>query len=254
MKIKNFEEIPEKKKYALNNSYFKNRKPENPSTPLEVLWYYRQHLNLPYAVRDFCPDTWLYDCHNEYQKRKGVLYEQFFTPKHVANEMLEEYAREKNKHYQERILEPCCGYGQITREIIHDYKDDANIMLFDIDQSLIEENILFNNLDVYKENVKIETFDFTNEEDNNKFDFLNYDIISNPPYSLPLLPVFLNRIYDWMGNGNIAVLLLPYGITEHKYKKIRAAFSKFDYLNKGKVFEDVFFHTKIKTQIITLQK
>ncbi len=73
---------PIKKKYALNNSYFKNKGPQDPSTPFEVLEYVKQHNELPYKEK--IHDNWFYDCFVEYQKRNGVFNSQYFTPLFVC--------------------------------------------------------------------------------------------------------------------------------------------------------------------------
>ena len=106
-----FEKI--KKKFALNNSYFKNRQHNAPSNPFEVLEYYKEHNELPY--KEEVKEDWFYQCFCEYQKRAGVLNSQFFTPTRTADRIAEivfEYAE-----FDERILDACCGFGQITKAL-----------------------------------------------------------------------------------------------------------------------------------------
>ncbi|MDB0602327.1 ParB/RepB/Spo0J family partition protein [Tenacibaculum maritimum] len=54
---KTFEKVS--KKYALNNSYFKNRKTDYPANPLEVLDYWMQHNELPFDMGD--ESNWMYE-------------------------------------------------------------------------------------------------------------------------------------------------------------------------------------------------
>ena len=68
-----------KKKFALNNSYFKNRQHNAPSNPFEVLEYYKEQKELPYNDGEI-KDDWFYNCFCEFQKRAGVHNSQFFTP------------------------------------------------------------------------------------------------------------------------------------------------------------------------------
>ena len=65
--IKQFDKVD--KKYALNNSYFKNRKNSYPANPLEVAMYHEQHGTLPF---DYSGTDWLYETYIEYQKRNSV--------------------------------------------------------------------------------------------------------------------------------------------------------------------------------------
>ena len=121
--MKKFEKIEEKNKYSLNRSYFKNRLPSNPSTPLEVQQYFLQHGELPYKGE--AKENWLWECYAEYNKKKGIVHEQFFTPKNIAADMLEVFwmfQKSNGTYYRkQRILEPCCGYGEITKEILSDF-------------------------------------------------------------------------------------------------------------------------------------
>ena len=59
----------EGKKYALSNSYFKNRKHDYPDTILDIVKYKQQFGDLPFDCRDA---NWLYEAMIERQKRYGM--------------------------------------------------------------------------------------------------------------------------------------------------------------------------------------
>jgi SAM-dependent methyltransferase len=257
--MEKFEKIEEKNKYSLNRSYFKNRLPSNPSTPLEVQQYYRQHRELPYKNGEIKED-WLGECWAEYNKKKGVIHEQFFTPKNIAADMLEFFwafkKADRNYYRNQRILEPCCGYGEITKEILSEFQDgeDIDLFLFDIDPVMIESNILFNDLE-NKKYVKYENYDFTKENNYVDNQCKGRDIICNPPYSKPLLAAFLKKCLEWMNDGNFAVLLLPYGFTQQSNKEIQKILLEFSGIYHKNIYQgSEFANTKIKTQIIVLKK
>jgi SAM-dependent methyltransferase len=257
--MKKFEKIEEKNKYSLNRSYFKNRLPNNPSTPLEVQQYYREHKELPYKNGEIKED-WLWECYAEYNKKKSIVHEQFFTPNNIAADMLEVFwtFKQANRNYyrNQRILEPCCGYGEITKEILLDFQDgeDIDLFLFDIDPIMIESNILYNDLE-NKEYVKYEKYDLTKEYKHIDQDCQGRDIICNPPYSKPLLAAFLEKCLEWMNVGNIAVLLVPYGFTQQRNKEIQKNLLEFSGIYHKNIYQgSEFGNTKIKTQIIVLEK
>ena len=136
-----FEKIS--KKFALNNSYFKNRQRNHPANPFEVLDYYLEHGELPYKNGDV-NDNWFYECFVEYQKRNGVINSQFFTPPKTAERIAEiafEYA-----DTDEKVLDACCGFGQITMAL--EKKGFREIQAFDIDKQLTNVCYRFTGLSV----------------------------------------------------------------------------------------------------------
>lgn len=73
--MKRFEKIT--KRYALANSYFKNRRLIWPYTLCEIHDYLQQHGELPFR---YDGDNWSYDALCERQKRRGVRLSQYLTP------------------------------------------------------------------------------------------------------------------------------------------------------------------------------
>ena len=129
-----------KKKYALNNSYFKNIRglAGVPKTPEECFGYYEEHKELPfqdshYFVDGVVDDWWLYDCFVEYQKRAGVVFSQFFTPRETAKrvaDLADEYFLSDCF-----VLDACCGFGALSKAIRDRY--GFIVRGFDIDSSMV---------------------------------------------------------------------------------------------------------------------
>ena len=193
-----------KKKFALNNSYFKNRLPDAPANPFEVLDYFNQHGELPYTNGEIT-DDWFYDCFIEYQKRAGVQNSQFFTPTETAKQIahtLWMYAGDNDD-----VLEPCCGFGQITRQLFK--QGFTNVSAFDNDEQMIEacKWLYLDDTDCF------EVYDYTSDDRfhlGRKFPF----IVTNPPYELKELTDFLEYAREKLDACGIAVLLLPCGFLD----------------------------------------
>ncbi len=223
--MKQFEKI--KKKYALNNSYFKNRRPQDPSTPFEVF-------------------NWLYDCFVEYQKRAGIFNSQFFTPQNTAEELANiayGYTTDENT----RILDACCGFGQITKELFK--LGLYQITAFDFDADLVS---------LYQcalPTIRVFNEDFKDEENIKGVRGSKYDlVVSNPPYEVKELTEFLYFLDDVLAEGGIAVLLIPMGfLDKSRPKRLVEILNQFHILNRMPMSEE-FARTKIKAEIVELRK
>jgi len=235
-----------KKKFALNNSYFKNRLPDAPANPFEVLDYFNQHGELPYN-NGTMTDDWFYDCFVEYQKRAGVRNSQFFTPTETAKQIahtLSMYA-----HFDDDILEPCCGFGQITRQLIE--VGFGNIWAFDNDSQMIDAcRLLFqlpDDSDVF------EVYDYTSDDHvhlERKFPF----IVANPPYEAKELTNFLEYARENLDACGIAVLLLPCGFLD-KTRPARLVQILNDFSIVERIpMEESFARTGARAEIVVLAK
>lgn len=236
-----------KKKYALVNSYFKNRTADMPKEPLEVAEYFEEHNELPYNHHGES-ENWLYDCFTEYQKRTEINNNQFFTPPAVAKrmaEILNEYVNKKD----EIIIDACCGYGQITKALCPYF---SHIVAFDNDWYV---NELFK---FYMKGVSsyIEFYkdDFTQTE-YFKIDLHQVKgIISNPPYDIPLLTEFLYFVHQNLLEGGYACLLLPKNfINKTKPKKLIEILGTFEIKHRENPSKP-FARTATKAEIVVLQK
>ncbi len=239
--MKVFEKIT--KKYALNNSYFKRRRPQDPSTPFEVLEYVKQHNELPY--NEDLTDNWFYDCFVEYQKRAGVFKSQYFTPKETAKELASivyEYTTDNNT----RILDACCGFGQITKELVS--LNLEQITAFDFDVDLINACKYFNPV------VKFFEEDFRDYNVKGVRSSQYNIVVSNPPYEVKELTEFLYFLDDVLYSGGVAVLLVPMGfLDKSRPKRLVDVLNQFHILNRNPMTEE-FARTKIKAEIVELRK
>lgn len=233
-----FEKI--KKKYALTNSYFKNRRPQDPSTPFEVLEYVIQHQELPYNSES--TDNWMYECFCEYQKRAGVYNSQFFTPAKTANriaELADEYFVKSNPY----VLDACCGFGMLTK-------------------ALRAKGFIVDGFDNYTGFKQLYSFftecqflakDFRELGDG---DFARnvYSVVSNPPYEVKECSEFIECLFNWLQFGGIAVLLLPKGFIDKERPKATVdILKKYEVLHREDMTEP-FERTATKAEIVVLKK
>ena len=124
--MKRFEKIA--KRYALANSYFKNRLLIWPDTLCEIHDYLQQHGELPFR---YDGDNWPYDALCEQQKRRGVRLSQYLTPDATARQIAALAVRYFEN--DSRIMDVCCGTGQLTRALIaagvHPSPGDRSVLL-----------------------------------------------------------------------------------------------------------------------------
>lgn len=224
------------KRYALTNSYFKNKQYGAPSDPFEILEYVKEHGHLPYN-EPLCED-WIYLCFVEYQKRAGVYNSQFFTPPSTAKRI----AELGNKYFDTRdpyILDACCGFGMLSKP-------------------LIEKGFIVNGFDIDVNFLKI--YNYYTEGDFKKSDFREMgknsfnSIVSNPPYEIKECTLFIEKLYTWLEDNGIAILLLPKNfIDKDRPKNLVSILGKFLIIHREDMKED-FERTKIKAEIVVLKK
>jgi trans-aconitate methyltransferase len=225
-----------KKKYALNNSYFKNRGYNDPETILEIAKYQQEHNELPF---DYHGDNWVYDAFCERQKRSGVYHQQFLTPDATAQRLVQiasNYAGDT-----EKVLDACCGTGQLTKQLIN---ENFKVEGFDFSSEMIELCQL-----LYPEQL-FYTSDYKYCQSEVKYPL----IVSNPPYDVSDLTEFLEWINKHLTTKGIAVLLIPNGFLDKtRPKKIVEVLNNFAILEREAMTEE-FARTKIRAEIVVLQK
>jgi hypothetical protein len=225
------------KKYALHNSYFKmiKRGLTLPNTILEIARYRQERQELPFK---YDGDNWVYDVFCEKQKYQGVYLDQYLTPDKVAERML--HFAGKYFTYDNNVLEPCCGTGQITKELL---KDKYFVTTFDIDNELVELcKLLYPSLSVEHCNF----LDFNNS--------IHQQIIANPPYTMSSLLEFLEWILERQTTGGISILLLPRGfILKDRPKTLLKTIQQFSVLEKEPV-QEKFERTNTCAEIVVLKK
>jgi len=103
------------KKYQLVNSYFKVAERSGlPVNILDIAKWNSASNDLPFAYKG---NNWVYDAFCEKQKRSGVTNSQFLTPDATVDRMLHFAGMYFNDNH---VLEPGCGTGQITKELLND--------------------------------------------------------------------------------------------------------------------------------------
>jgi predicted RNA methylase len=204
-----------------------------PDTILEIAQYEKTNGELPFA---YSGNNWVYDAFCERQKYRGVQNSQFLTPDATADK-LRQFA---GKYFTGKsILEPCCGTGQISKELL---KDGYDVAAFDIDPELVRLcNLLFPELIVFQSDFK-------------ECNFFAYQIIANPPYEIQALTEFLEWIDKVQNSGGLSILLLPKGfIKKERPKRTVEALNKFEILETRDMTEE-FVRTKINAEIVVFGK
>jgi len=246
------------KKFSINNSYWKNRKPGYPANPAEVLYYVDQYNELPYESsekvnsEDGYNNQWLYECFVTYQKRRGVEHSQYFTPPATARRMadltqdlFDDFQEQGLEYHDITILDACAGFGMLTNAISQTYELDSPVMTaFEFDYELfkiLEQNVITENL------IRLQISEAFFPD---KF----HCVISNPPYEQHEMLEFLEGLSRWLMVGGYAILLLPKGyIDKTKPLKLKYLLQPFRVVSREDMHED-FALTKIKAEIVVLQK
>ena len=162
--MKIFERIT--KRYALQN-YYLRRNFYWPDTLPEILDYWQQHNDLPFL---YGGDNWPYDAMCERQRRKGVYASQYLTPDRTACQMAALAVRYFDN--DSRIVDACCGTGQLTRALLLEGVHPSALLGFDADAELVD---LYERL--YPETAALR-MQF------HEIDFRCENVIANPPFSL----------------------------------------------------------------------
>ena len=128
--MKIFERIT--KRYALQNYYLRCNF-YWPDTLPEILDYWQQHNDLPFL---YGGDNWPYDAMCERQRRKGVYASQYLTPDRTACQMAALAVRYFDN--DSRIVDACCGTGQLTRALLLEGVHPSALLGFDADAELVD--------------------------------------------------------------------------------------------------------------------
>ncbi|MDH6310893.1 ParB/RepB/Spo0J family partition protein [Dysgonomonas sp. PFB1-18] len=209
-------------KYALHNSYFKNKKQGSPDTLLEIVQYWKLYGELPF---NYTGDDWLYQTVIERQKKRGVILSQYPTPDCLAKQLvkLTDNFLPKNN----RVLNACCGIGQITKYLLDSKLDVTG---FDIDEELVELcRSIYPDAEYY-------TYDYREEiMEEEKWDL----IISNPPLEKADLHSFLSWLSRTLSDVGYAIILLPKDYLGKTYPpKLHKCLRRFDVCHKEAVCEE----------------
>ena len=222
------------KKYQLVNSYFKVAGMYGlPQVILEISEYLKLNGELPFK---YSGDNWVYDAFCEFQKKNGVQNSQYLTPDATVERMMYLAC----KYFKEMdVLEPCCGTGQITKELL---KYEYNVEAFDNDPVMTKICEIVTKLPI----VYLRDFKYFTGKHN--------QIIANPPYEIHILIEFLEWIYESQDCGGISILLLPRKfIDKGKPSRLFQVLFKFGVLERENMQEE-FARTKIPAEIVVLRR
>ncbi len=219
------------KKYALNNSYFKNRKSEYPDTLLEIVQYWKEFDQLPF---EYIGKNWIYDAMCERQKKLGIINSQYLTPDKTAKQIAEMTNNFVPK--DSKVLDACCGTGQLTKYLI---ESGLKVTGFDIDEQMVEICKLLYPTGTFS------TYDFNQDNNLGKWDL----IVANPPYEQKEIVSFLEWLSLALNKDGKAILLIPKDfLAKDKPKKLVEMISRFEVLHQEEMTE-TFFHTSWKSDI-----
>lgn len=232
---KRFEKIT--KHYALTNSYYKNRRPTWPDTMAEILDYREQHGELPFR---YDGENWLYDAMCERQKRRGVDLSQYLTPDRTARQM----ATLAVRYFENdgRIVDACCGTGQLTRGLLAEGVSASTIVAFDADCEMA---------DLYRRLYPgVQSFRAQFSE----VHFWCHNVIANPPFETSECVEFLQWLAGVQQSGGHAVLLLPAGfIDKQRPKTVREVMQDFR-VHHREPMQEPFARTNIHAEIVVLER
>lgn len=221
------------KKYSLNNSYFKNMRQGSPATVSEIAQYFKEHQELPF---EYSGSNWPYDAYIEYQKRNNVYHSQYFTPDATALRMAEIAKGFFDKDAP--VLDACCGFGQVSKDLA---VDGYTIEAFDLSPEMVDTyNIINAPLTAERKGIDEMAGNFKN-------------IISNPPYEVPVLTEFLVKLSETLSEDGTAVLLIPKDFMEkQKPKRLHSVLQGFTILYREDMAEK-FAHTNWTSEIVVLR-
>ena len=233
--MKTFEKIA--KRYALTSSYYKHRQTGWPDTLAEIYDYLQQHGELPFRYEG---DNWSYDAMCERQKRPGVYLSQYLTPDRTARQMAALAVRYFDNDC--RIVDACCGTGQLTRAMIAEGVHPSAIVGFDANAELVD---LYERL--YPEAAALR-MQF------HEIDFRCENVIANPPFEIGACTAFLQWLSRTQHPGDYAVLLLPYGfIDKQRFKAVPETMRHF-IVHHRTPMQEQFARTNCRAEIVILER
>lgn len=182
---------------------------------------------------------WPYDAMCERQHRKGVYASQYLTPDRTARQM----AALAVSYFDNdsRIVDACCGTGQLTRALLLEGVHPSAILGFDVDAELVN---LYARL--YPEAAALR-MQF------HEIDFHCENVIANPPFEVPECTVFLQWLSRIQRSGDRSVLLLPYGfIDKQRPKSVRETVRHF-IIHHRIPMQEPFVRTNCRAEIVVLE-
>lgn len=228
--MKIFEKIA--RRYALQN-YYLRRNFYWPETLPEIFDYQQQHNELPFL---YDGDNWPYDAMCERQRRKGVHASQYLTPDRTARQMAALAVRYFDN--DSRIVDACCGTGQLTRALILEGVHPSAILGFDVDAELVD---LYARLCPEATALRMQF---------HEVNFRCENVIANPPFEITECTAFLQWLSRIQRSGDRAVLLLPYGFIDKQRPKAVQETMRHFIVHYRAPMQEPFARTNCRAEII----
>ena len=257
--MKTFEKIA--KRYALTSSYYKHRQMGCPDTLAEIYDYLQQHGELPFRYEG---DNWSYDAMCERQKRPGVYLSQYLTPDRTARQMAALAVRYFDN--DSRIVDACCGTGQLTRALIAEGGHPSAIIGIDtnprstrrtpVPTRLPPHPLIGLTLDrqpvpIYERLYPpLDAMQMRFEE----IDFRCENIIANPPFETAACILFFDWLTKVQRSGDYAVLLLPHGFIDKQRPKAIQETMRHFLIHYRTSMQEPFARTNCRAEIAVLER
>ncbi|WP_418426648.1 class I SAM-dependent methyltransferase [Alistipes sp.] len=140
-----------------------------------------------------------------------------------------------------RIVDACCGAGQLTRALIAEGCTPSAIVGFDIDGDMIAiYERMYPTVDAMR--MRFEEIDFRCE-----------NIIANPPFETAECISFFDWLTKVQRSGDYSVLLLPHGfIDKQRPKAIQETMQHF-IIHYCTPMQELFVRTACRAEIVILE-
>ncbi len=176
----------------------------------------------------------------ERQRRKGVYASQYLTPDRTARQMAALAVRYFDN--DSRIVDACCGTGQLTRALILEGVQPSAILGFDVDAELAD---LYERL--YPEVAALQ-MQF------HEIDFRCENVIANPPFEITECAAFLQWLSRTQHLGDQALLLLPYGYIDKQRPKTVQETMRHFVVHYRAPMQEPFARTNCRAEIVVLER
>jgi len=231
--------------------YFKGGVPMGwPSTPNECLIYFKEHGEWPFVVYGNTALEQYYNVQTEYQKRRGVWGDQFFTPPGLAQQVADLLLTYAPQYRETCALDACSGFGMLTGAL---QNIGTPVMGFDRDYELVKAAQMLHPEE--RPDGSGAAFMQSSYEDFSPDGLAGTYrlVVSNPPFSGDITEFFV-QLHNWLADDGVAILILPVGyIRKERPAKLAQVLRTWDVLHtEPSRFE--FETTKVKTELVLLQK
>ena len=177
---------------------------------------------------------------NYYLRRKGVYASQYLTPDRTARQMAALAVRYFDN--DSRVVDACCGTGQLTRALILEGVHPSAILGFDTDAELVDLYARF-----YSEAAALR-MQFR------EIDFRCENVIANPPFEIAECVSFLQWLSCTQHSGDRAVLLLPYGFIDKPCPKSVQETMRHFIVRHRTPMQEPFARTNCRAEIVVVER